>query len=112
MKPFMLVVLIAMACACASSGGTPAGSPVGSTLTVEGFAFGEVPQVVAGSTLTIDNQDSSSHTFTSTDTAWDEVSLAASSSSVFTVPSDLAPGDYAFHCVIHPSMTGTLTVTG
>jgi plastocyanin len=46
------------------------------------------------------------HTWTGS--GWDSGDLAngASFSHTFT-----APGTYAFHCNIHPSMTGSVTVT-
>jgi plastocyanin len=47
------------------------------------------------------------HTFTADDGAFDESYVADESISV-DVPDE--PGDYPFHCEIHSSMTGTLTV--
>lgn len=66
-----------------------------------------------GASFTIDNKDGARHTFTSVDSAWPELSLPPDSSTPFTVPQDLVPGDYSFFCAFHPdSMGGRLVVTG
>ncbi|MGH8958502.1 MAG: cupredoxin domain-containing protein [Acidimicrobiia bacterium] len=94
----------------ASSDGTSAGD--GPILTIEGRAFGSVPQLAPGTSMTIVNLDSVRHTFTSGDDSWEPVQLAGESEATFTVPGDLAPGDYIFFCEVHADMGGRLTVTG
>lgn len=76
-------------------------------ITIEGFAFTDVT-VAPGATVEVTNADSTGHTVTSDDDDWDEVSLGADESGSLTAPD--APGAYTFHCEIHPTMTGTLTV--
>jgi plastocyanin len=75
-------------------------------ITAEGFAFNDAT-VAAGATVTVTNADGATHTVTADDGEFD-VSVSGGESGEFTAPSE--PGDYAFHCEIHTSMTGTLTV--
>ena len=132
---FSLIPLVVLVVACAGEGDTAGGSqtpaaasgaggpaattgpgatdaPAGPTLTIEGRAFGQVPQVAAGESFTIINLDSTRHTFTSSDGSWEPVDLSGDSEASFTVPESLPPGSYRFICAIHPDMGGTLTVSG
>lgn len=77
-------------------------------VTISGSAFDpEELTVAAGSTISISNEDGFGHTFTSDDGGFD-VDLGGGETGEATAPSDA--GEYEFHCEIHPSMTGTLTV--
>ena len=96
----------------AASTGLTAAASTGLTLTIEGRAFGQPPEVAAGESFTIINLDSARHTFSSGDGSWEQVDLAGDSQVSFTVPQDLAPGQYVFFCAIHSDMGGSLTVTG
>ena len=87
-------------------------APTGPTLTIEGRSFGRAPEVAAGETLTIVNLDSTRHTFSSSDGAWEQVQLPVESQVSFTVPDSLAPGRYVFFCAVPSDMSGSLTVTG
>lgn len=127
-----LVLLTTLALACGGEGDTATGSqtaveaeeadttttsetaasPTGLSLTIEGRAFGQAPEVSAGESFTIVNLDSARHTFSSADGSWEQVDLAGDSQVSFTVPEDLAPGRYVFFCAIHSDMGGSLTVTG
>lgn len=99
-----------------SCGGDTTGEtvdPNAASINVQGFSFGQTPAVTAGKTINIINQDSTRHTFTSPEDAWEQVNLAGNSTSAFTVPASLAPGSYPFICAVHPdSMGGRLTVEG
>jgi plastocyanin len=75
------------------------------TLDVDAIAYHDV-SAPAGGTLEIVNSSGASHTFTANDGAFDE-SYGADETIEVDVPDE--PGDYDFHCEIHPSMTGTLT---
>jgi plastocyanin len=65
--------------------------------------------VPAGATIEISNSTGAPHTFTSDEGSF-EAEFGADGTATVTAPSD--PGDYPFHCEIHPSMQATLTVEG
>ena len=130
-KRLALLALMAAVVACSGVGDTATGSqtlspttttaaastdtsvaPTGPTLTIEGRSFGRAPEVAAGETLTIVNLDSTRHTFSSSDGAWEQVQLPVESQVSFTVPDSLSPGRYVFFCAVHSDMSGSLTVTG
>ena len=80
------------------------------TETIQGFAFDPTCfSVTTGSQIKLTNKDSVPHTFTVTGTEVN-VQLDGTQSSTADL-SSLEPGTYEFHCVIHPSMTGTLIVS-
>jgi plastocyanin len=56
----------------------------------------------------VKNNDPVDHTFTVTGTSID---IAASGGGGGSATATLEPGDYEFHCRIHSTMKGTLTVT-
>jgi plastocyanin len=87
-----------------TGGGEPAG---GDGLTISGFSFSDTT-AAAGATVAVTNEDSATHTVTSDDDAFEELSLGGGESGELTAPSE--PGEYAFHCEIHTTMTGTLVV--
>src|SRR5215210_8604443 len=93
----------------------PTAGAQGKTMTVniKDFAFNPPNITVApGTTVTWVNNDQAPHTVTATDPAgaFDSGTLqpGQSFSVTFTQPGTT----YAYYCVIHPSMTGTVTVTG
>lgn len=73
------------------------------------FAF-EPPTVTvsAGTEVTFENLDSTAHTATADDGTFDTGNIAAADAVSITVEST---GEVAFHCEIHPSMTGMVIVT-
>ena len=83
------------------------------SVNVQNFAFDPPNIVVApGTTVTWVNADRAPHTVTATDPAgaFDSGTLRPGQSFSFTFTQ---PGTtYAYYCAIHPSMTGTVTVTG
>lgn len=127
----LLAVLAVAACGSSGSSGTaasPAASPAapgaaasdaasevpsaaaggGDAVTIQNFAFG--PQslsVAVGTTVTWTNADSTSHTATADDGSFDSKSIAAGAT--FSQTFDTA-GTFAYHCSIHPNMTGTIEV--
>jgi plastocyanin len=133
-RPTVLVLLVAIAvAACSSSGDAVTTAPTTTTtgsatppettaapttleesgaprVTINDFSFnpGDVT-VTAGSTVTWNNGDGVSHTTTSDDDVWDSGPL--SPGDTFGVVLD-EPGVYAYHCNIHRTMTGTITVEG
>ena len=84
----------------------PADAPV--RITISDFAF-EVPQTVAaGATVTVVNEDSMSHTVTSSDPGAFDVTVAGGATTTFVAPAKA--GSYAFACSFHGNMKGTLVV--
>jgi plastocyanin len=75
------------------------------TLDVTSFDFSDV-SAPAGGTLEVINESGGAHTVTADDGEFD-VELPDGETVEVPVPSD--PGDYAYHCEIHPSMAATLT---
>ena len=86
---------------------TEAPAEGGDGITIADFTFSGAT-AEAGGTVSVVNEDGTTHTVTSDDDAFDEVSLGGGESGELTAPSE--PGDYPFHCEIHRNMTGTLTV--
>jgi plastocyanin len=78
-------------------------------VTIAGSAFdpAEIDAAAGDATFTVTNDDGFQHTFTSEDLDIDE---ALDGGADTTVTVTLESGTYAFHCKIHPSMTGTITV--
>ena len=62
-----------------------------------------------GSSITIENQDTVTHTFTVINTGVDVLIEGGQSK---TEPNaSMAPATYEFHCTIHPQMTGSMIVS-
>jgi plastocyanin len=103
-KAVVLLAVILGLVACA-----PEETPVGATITIVGLSFGDPVTLQAGSTLVVRNDDTLPHTFTATDGSFDSGNLdpGAQFTHVFT-----EAGEYPFLCSVHPTMTGTVTVTG
>ena len=80
------------------------------TITIQNFAYRPATITVkAGSTITVKNQDSATHTVTADNNAFDTGNISGGASKTMTAPS--TPGSFPYHCTIHPFMHGTLTVT-
>ncbi len=86
------------------SGDTGADAAAG--VSISDFSFATQP-VAAGSQVNVTNADDTAHTVTADDGAFD-VRVGAASSATLTAPEE--PGEYDFHCDIHPTMKATLTV--
>jgi plastocyanin len=95
--------------AAAATHVAPSSAPVGSLVTIAGFAFAPaLIEVPAGGTVTWTNDDDVPHTATAGDGAFDSGTLppGASYGHIFA-----APGTYPYACLIHPGMTGTVVAT-
>jgi plastocyanin len=85
-----------------------AGSGSDASVTIVDLAFDPPDVTVAsGGVVEVSNEDGTTHTFTSDDGGFD-CEIAGGESANVVVSAD--PGEYEFHCTIHPSMTGTITV--
>jgi plastocyanin len=81
----------------------------GSEVAISGFAFDPTATTVsAGTEVTWRNDDPTEHTVTADDGSFDSSPL--SGGKTFAVRFDQA-GTFRYHCLIHPSMKGTITVT-
>jgi plastocyanin len=77
------------------------------TIVAEDFSLTSVT-AKPGEDVYLDNTGEKPHTVTADDGSFDTGSTAPGAESEFTAPSE--PGTYGYHCSIHPTMTGTLTV--
>jgi plastocyanin len=117
-----LLMCAAALVACSGSGGSPAASTAaseaapseapaaggGDAVTIQNFAFGPASlSVAAGTTVTWTNSDSAAHTATADDGTFDSSTIA--SGATFSQAFDTA-GTFAYHCSLHPNMTGTIEV--
>jgi plastocyanin len=90
----------------AESGGNGDSGGGDATLEVTESEFQDV-SASAGGSLAVTNSSGLPHTFTADDDTFDE-ELPDGETVDVPVPSE--PGEYPFHCTIHPSMQATLTV--
>jgi plastocyanin len=79
------------------------------TVVIKDFSFSPKPITVkAGSTITVINDDNTTHTLTANNGAFDTGDVGGGQDGRITV--DRA-GTFAYHCTIHTFMTGTARVT-
>ena len=78
------------------------------TISIANMSFGEPVTVAAGAQVTVINKDSVEHSVTSDTADQFDVHVEGNENGTFAAPSQ--PGEYAFHCMYHPSMKGTLIV--
>jgi plastocyanin len=102
-------VTVTAADAGAVEGEDGEGEAGGDVITIAGFAFDGASEVAVGTTVTVVNEDGSDHTWTADDGTFSSGNLAPGDSFEFTFTE---PGTYTYACRIHPSMVGTITVTG
>lgn len=97
----LVAVLLLGACA-------PEETPAAGVITISGLSFGEPVTVSVGSPLVIRNDDTLPHTWTATDGSFDSGDIDPGTQYTHTFD---VPGEYAFFCELHPTMTGSVTVT-
>ncbi len=90
----------------AAAAGCATGSGSGTAAQIKDFTFPTGLSVVAGQSISWTNADSANHTVTLDDGSCD---TAVDAGATVTVTYN-TPGTYAFHCKIHPNMTGSLEV--
>jgi plastocyanin len=106
--------LVLAACAggasTAPSGGPGASAPAGGGLavTIKSFVLPSVEAQV-GQQITWTNEDSVGHTVTTDDGSID--GTVSGNGGTYSTAFATA-GTYPYHCRIHPTMTGTITITG
>jgi plastocyanin len=123
MKRPMFLVLVsitaaALAAGCGGGGGggaasVPSGgasSGTASSISIRDFKFSpDTISVRSGARVRVTNNDSAPHTATADDGhSFDSGTVQRGESASIQAP---AAGSYAYHCTIHPFMTGTLVVT-
>ena len=89
---------------------TTTAAPRGSAaITIQAFTFTPpVLDVAAGTVVTATNRDGAPHTWTADDGSWSSGELQTDAAASHTF--DRA-GTFDYHCEIHPSMRGSVTVT-
>lgn len=87
---------------------TPDAEPAAEDVAIAGFAFSPATlEVPAGSAVTWTNSDSTTHTATADDGSFNTGNLPQGGSGTVTFDT---PGTFAYHCAIHPGMTGSVTI--
>jgi plastocyanin len=79
-------------------------------ITIRSFTFEGSLTVPPGATVNVVNADRAPHTLTAVDHSFTTPVIQPGMSATFTAPS--TPGTYAITCMIHPTMSGVLTVSG
>ncbi|WP_102143757.1 cupredoxin domain-containing protein [Mycobacterium hubeiense] len=80
----------------------------GPTITIANMSFGEPITVDPGAQIKIVNDDSAEHSVTSQTEGQFDVHVDGNEEGTLTAPTQ--PGEYAYHCIYHPNMKGTLIV--
>jgi plastocyanin len=87
----------------------PAGDEGAATVTATDNQYDTASVTAApGGAVTFVNAGSNPHTITADEDEFDTGRVSGGSQAEVTAPSE--PGSYAFHCDVHPAMTGTLVV--
>jgi plastocyanin len=97
---------MAVASAVPMASATATGACVGAEIYDFEFEPADL-SVSVGTTVTWENEGPTSHTVTADDGSFDSTPIVAGAS--FSHTFDTA-GTFAYHCAIHPEMTGTVTV--
>lgn len=88
---------------------TNGANAAGPTITIADFSFSGVTEVAVGTTVVVTNTDGTPHTWTAEDGTFDSGSLGPDETFEFTFDE---AGTFSYFCNFHPSMTGTIVVTG
>ncbi len=103
--------LVAGAALVTAIGLATAGSALAANqaVAISGFSFSPATVTVSiGDTVTWTNSDAQAHTATADSAAWDSGTIAGSGGTGAVTFS--TAGSFPYHCTIHPTMTGTVTV--
>ena len=109
-----LIALLGVPTSLLAAQGAPSAPPVaaakvaGSQISIQDFQFNPATVTVpVGTTVTWTNKDGEPHTVTSSTKLFSSSGLDEGESFSYTFAS---PGTYAYHCQLHPHMTGTIVV--
>lgn len=91
----------------ASLVGVSAASAADQPIAIEGFKFPATINVKAGDSVTWTNNDRAPHTVTADNGSFDKQVAASGGSATVTFST---AGTFAYHCNIHPNMTGAVVV--
>jgi plastocyanin len=111
----LVALVLAVALTACSSGATHGAASrstgaSGRSITIKNFVFSPRTLTVSpGASVTVTNDDSVTHTLTSTTGAFNVGDVAKDATAHFTAP--MKPGTYTYRCNIHQFMTGTLVVS-
>jgi plastocyanin len=87
---------------------TPSATPGANTIVISNSGFQPINLTIhVNDRVTWTNNDTIAHTTTSNTNVWDSGNIPSGQSFSYTFTS---PGTFPYHCTIHPSMTGTITV--
>jgi len=102
-------LLAAISCGTSYQTPTPTSTPTqGNAVTIQNLAFSPAALTVpAGTTVTWTNQDTTVHNVTSNTGLFESGQMSRGSNFSHTFSDK---GTFAYHCSIHPEMTGTVTV--
>lgn len=89
--------------------GAPTGPGATPSVEIADFAFSGLAATAGGTTITVTNADAAAHTLTARTGDFDTGVLGGGATTSIVLPT--APGTYEFFCELHPSMTGSLTVS-
>jgi len=119
-KARLAALIAAMILAIAACSGTSAPAPTaplasaaapaggGSAVSIAGFAFAPTTiTVAAGSTVTWTNKDTAGHIVAADNGSFNSARLVGGATFSQTFAK---AGTFTYHCAIHSSMTGTVTV--
>ena len=91
--------------------GNAGGAATGTVITIKDFKFSPNPlKAPAGASITVKNDDTTTHTLTADDKSFDTGEVASGTSSKITLPATAATVKY--HCEIHDFMKASVEVTG
>jgi plastocyanin len=108
--PLVAVIAVFVTDALSGNGGATAQSAATpNTVNIKNFSFSPNPITVkAGAPIAVVNDDNVTHTFTANGGAFGTGDIGSSHRDRVTVG---RAGTYAYHCEIHPFMTGTVRVS-
>ena len=108
--PVVAVIAVFITDALSGNGGATSQSAASpNTVNIKNFSFSPNPITVrAGVPVVVVNDDNVTHTFTANDGAFDTGDVGVNHRDRVTLG---RAGTYAYHCEIHPFMTGTVRVS-